>query len=105
MMKVEGLMPENCMMFDTPGVPHVHQLTTLLELDEVRRIRLPPPPPLPPYRPAPCSLPLFCPVLMPCACSAPPDTSTLCGSQSVPPPRVLPPPAHEEGCLLRAPGR
>mmetsp|Transcript_1792 Transcript_1792/g.5215 ORF Transcript_1792/g.5215 Transcript_1792/m.5215 type:complete len:701 (+) Transcript_1792:224-2326(+) len=36
MLKVEGLMPERSMMFDTPGVPHAHQLTTQLEPEEVK---------------------------------------------------------------------
>lgn len=36
MLKVEGLMPERCMMFDTPGVPHAHQLTSMLQPDEVK---------------------------------------------------------------------
>ncbi len=37
MLKVEGLMPGKCMMFDTPGVPHAHQLTALLQPEEVHR--------------------------------------------------------------------
>lgn len=38
MLKVEGLMPGRCMMFDTPGVPHPHQLTSMLQPDEVKML-------------------------------------------------------------------
>lgn len=35
MLKVEGLMPARCGMFDTPGVPHSHQLAAKLDPEEV----------------------------------------------------------------------
>ena len=34
-LRVDGLMGPGCRMFDTPGVPHSHQLTSLLTLPEV----------------------------------------------------------------------
>jgi hypothetical protein len=37
MLKVEGLMPARCGMFDTPGVPHAHQLAAYLDAEEVRQ--------------------------------------------------------------------
>ena len=43
MLKVEGLMPERCGMFDTPGVPHAHQLAAFLDPEEVKRSGLKPP--------------------------------------------------------------
>ena len=36
MLKVAGVMPPKCKMFDTPGVPHKFQLTSRLSADEVR---------------------------------------------------------------------
>ena len=36
MLKVEGLMPAKCGMFDTPGVPHKHQLAAHLDPEEVQ---------------------------------------------------------------------
>jgi hypothetical protein len=36
MLKVEGLMPAKCGMFDTPGVPHPHQLAAYLDPEEVQ---------------------------------------------------------------------
>lgn len=36
MLKVPGLMPPRCNMFDTPGVPHDFQLSSRLSADEVR---------------------------------------------------------------------
>ena len=35
MLKVPGLMPPRCKMFDTPGVPHAHQLSSRLNSEEV----------------------------------------------------------------------
>lgn len=35
MLKVEGLMQQRCGMFDTPGVPHPHQLSAHLDPEEV----------------------------------------------------------------------
>lgn len=35
MLKVAGVMPPKCKMFDTPGVPHKFQLTSRLSADEV----------------------------------------------------------------------
>ena len=37
MLKVQGLMPARCGMFDTPGVPHAHQLAAYLDPEEVRQ--------------------------------------------------------------------
>ena len=34
-LRVDGLMGQGCRMFDSPGVPHSHQLTALLTLPEV----------------------------------------------------------------------
>ena len=34
-LKVQGLMPPRCSMFDTPGVPHAHQLSSRLGAEEV----------------------------------------------------------------------
>lgn len=34
-LKVDGLMPPRCSMFDTPGVPHHHQLAAVLTPEEV----------------------------------------------------------------------
>ncbi|EIE24775.1 hypothetical protein COCSUDRAFT_10321, partial [Coccomyxa subellipsoidea C-169] len=36
MLKVPGLMPPRCNMFDTPGVPHDFQLSSRLSADEVK---------------------------------------------------------------------
>ncbi len=36
MLKVEGLMQQRCGMFDTPGVPHPHQLSAHLDPEEVQ---------------------------------------------------------------------
>ena len=36
MLRVPGVMPPKCKMFDTPGVPHKFQLTSRLQADEVR---------------------------------------------------------------------
>lgn len=38
MLKVEGLMPARCGMFDTPGMPHSHQLAAKLDPEEVRML-------------------------------------------------------------------
>jgi hypothetical protein len=35
MLRVPGVMPPKCKMFDTPGVPHNFQLTSRLTADEV----------------------------------------------------------------------
>ena len=35
-LRVDGLMGQGCRMFDSPGVPHSHQLTALLTLPEVK---------------------------------------------------------------------
>ncbi len=35
MLKVEGLLPKRCRMFDTPGVPHPFQLHARLRPEEV----------------------------------------------------------------------
>ena len=35
-LKVQGLMPARCSMFDTPGVRHGHQLTSRLGSEEAR---------------------------------------------------------------------
>ena len=35
MLKVEGVLPKRCKMFDTPGVPHPYQLHARLTADEV----------------------------------------------------------------------
>ena len=35
MLKVEGLLPRRCRMFDTPGVPHPFQLHARLNPEEV----------------------------------------------------------------------
>jgi len=37
MLKVEGLLPRRCRMFDTPGVPHPFQLHARLRPEEVNR--------------------------------------------------------------------
>ena len=34
-LRVDGLMGQGCRMFDSPGVPHSHQLTAVLTLPEV----------------------------------------------------------------------
>lgn len=34
-LRVNGLMPPRCRMFDTPGVPHSHQLASVLTAEEV----------------------------------------------------------------------
>ena len=34
-LRVDGLMGQGCRMFDSPGVPHAHQLTAQLTLPEV----------------------------------------------------------------------
>ena len=39
MLRVSGVMPPKCKMFDTPGVPHKFQLTSRLSADEVRPAR------------------------------------------------------------------
>lgn len=36
MLRVPGVLPPKCKMFDTPGVPHKFQLTSRLQADEVR---------------------------------------------------------------------
>ena len=36
MLKVPGLMPPRCNMFDTPGVPHDFQLSSRLSPEEVQ---------------------------------------------------------------------
>ena len=36
MLKVGGLLQSACRMWDTPGVPHHHQLSSKLNADEVR---------------------------------------------------------------------
>ncbi|CAL5226853.1 g9719 [Coccomyxa viridis] len=38
MLKVPGLMPARCKMFDTPGVPHAHQLSSRLNPEEVKML-------------------------------------------------------------------
>ncbi len=38
MLKVPGLMPPRCKMFDTPGVPHAHQLSSRLDPEEVSAV-------------------------------------------------------------------
>ena len=35
MLRIPGVMPPKCKMFDTPGVPHKFQLTSRLTADEV----------------------------------------------------------------------
>ncbi len=35
MLKVDGLLPRRCRMFDTPGVPHPFQLHARLNPEEV----------------------------------------------------------------------
>ena len=42
-----GLMPPRCKMFDTPGVPHAHQLSSRLNPEEVSSLLI-------------CSLPETC---------------------------------------------
>ena len=39
LLKVPGLMPPRCKMFDTPGVPHAHQLSSRLDPEEVSSLR------------------------------------------------------------------
>ena len=38
LLKVPGLMPPKCNMFDTPGVPHDFQLSSRLSAEEVPSI-------------------------------------------------------------------
>ena len=45
---VNGIMRKGCQMFDTPGVPHPYQLTSILTGPEVSRVDQNPPPPPPP---------------------------------------------------------
>ena len=54
-LRVDGLMGQGCRMFDTPGVPHSHQLTSLLTLPEV------PPQPICSATDLACQLPLVSP--------------------------------------------
>ena len=42
-LKVQGLMPPRCSMFDTPGVPHGHQLSSRLCAEEVQKTPANPP--------------------------------------------------------------
>ena len=37
-LRVDGVMQGRCRMFDTPGVPHDHQISSLLTPDEVHKI-------------------------------------------------------------------
>lgn len=50
LLRVDGVMQGRCRMFDTPGVPHTHQLSSLLSADEVLIYSTNPP----------SSPPLFC---------------------------------------------
>eukprot|EP00951_Prasinocladus_malaysianus_P050113 scaffold677068_cov47-Prasinocladus_malaysianus.AAC.1 len=38
MVPVNGVMPAGCQMFDTPGVPHPFQLTSILTAEESRML-------------------------------------------------------------------
>ncbi|KAK9814077.1 hypothetical protein WJX72_000361 [[Myrmecia] bisecta] len=38
LLRVDGLMPPRCKMFDTPGVPHSYQLSSRLSPEEVRML-------------------------------------------------------------------
>ena len=40
MLRVPGLLPGKAKMFDTPGVPHDHQMAALLTPDEVHPVAL-----------------------------------------------------------------